>query len=218
MVMKKTEMEAYYKSYQKCMIEVEGFVGQGLFAKALERAFEAWEYVDGMMQYARKYHNREFDSIEAIDCVLEYAPLLFDFERLNVLEQMIKSCKRIERNTNERIDDRLSKARRIMSQAHKLWNYLELNPQTRQDQLAKNIGGDQGEWRNIVETWEKMGLLLRYQEGGSYRLNLQTRMGALTRGKCIQCGSCQEAPKAILLEPTKCPDCGAKVYFVILPS
>ena len=216
--MKKAEMEYHYNYYKKSMTDVRNFVDQGFFAEALKIAFEAWEHIDGMMQYARKYKDREFNNIEAIDYVLKYAPLLFDFESLDTLEQRLKSCKRIEKNTSICIAELLLEARRIMTQAHKLWNYLELNPHTRQDQLSKILGGNQDEWRNIVESWAKMGLLLRNKESRSYRLNIQIRMGELTRGKCTQCGSYQEAPKAMLLDTVTCPDCGKQASFVILPS
>ena len=216
MAMKKADMEVHYNSYKRSMAKVSKYVDQGLFAEAMKCALETWEHVDGMMQYARKYKEREFNTIEAIDCVLKYAPFLFDFESLNTLEQMLKSCKRIEKNTTISIANRLSGARKLMVQAHKFWNYLEHNLQARQDQLAKLLGGEQDQWRYIAESWEQIGLLTRQKEGKFYQLNLKTRMGAVTRGKCPKCGSYQEAPKAMLLEPTKCPDCSEKVYFVIL--
>lgn len=213
MAMKKAEMEYHYHAYQARMDKVRKDVNGGLFTEALKSAFAAWEHVDGMIQYARKYNEREFNSIEAIDCVLKYAPFLFDFESLDSLEQMLKS---IKKNTNISIADRLSGARKLMAEVHKFWNYLEYNHGARQDRLAKLLGGDQDQWRYIAESWERMGLLVRLKEGNTYLLNLQTRMGALTNGKCPRCGSCQKAPKAMLLELTKCPDCSEQVYFVIL--
>lgn len=200
------------------MKKVSTFVGQGLYADAVRSAFEAWQHVDGMMQYARKYHEREFDSIEAIDCVLKYAPFLFDSTSLHVLETVLKTHKRIEKNTSVSIGDRLAAARSLLRQAHALWNYLEDNPDSRQDQLGRVLQGKQDQWRYIAESWERMGLLVREKEGRSYRLSLRTRMGAVTTGKCPKCGSEQEAPKAMLLEETECPDCGAVVFFVLLSS
>jgi len=216
MAMKKANMEVHYDFYKTSMTKARECVDHGLFAEAMKCAFEAWEHIDGMMQYARKYKNHEFDTIEAIDYVLKYAPFLFDFESLDTLEAMLKSCKRIEKNTDICIADRLSEAHGLMAEAHKFWNYLEHNPQIRQDRLAEVLGGEQDQWRYIAESWARMGLLTRQKEGNSYQLNLRTRMGAVTRAKCPKCGSHQEAPKAMLLEATMCPDCGENVYFVIL--
>ena len=216
MAMKKADMEAHYFAYVDYMKQVRHLERKGLFSKAMEKAFEAWELVDGMRQYARKYKEQEFNSVEAIEFVLKYAPMLFDFERLDCLEGMLKSCKRIEKNTSVNLAKRLSETRGIVKKAHKLWNYLEYHPETRQNQLAKLLGGDQDQWRAMAETWEKMGLLSRQKKGNSYRLNIQTRMDAITQGKCSECGSIQEAPKAMFLETLTCPDCRNNTNFVIM--
>ncbi len=218
MAKKKAEMEIEYNLYEACMHDAKELSNQGLYAAALKKSMEALEYIDGMMQYARKYKEKEFHSIEAIDNVIKYAPLLFDQNSLDQLEQRLKFCKRIEKNTRINEEDQISEARQIIQMAYRLWNYLEVNPWTRQDQLRKILGEDQEQWRYISETWERMGLIERKKDGASYRLNLQTRMGALTRGKCINCGSIQEAPKGFFLELTPCPNCHQKVYFVIMPS
>ena len=216
MAKKKEELAAQYHFYEASMKKAKRFIGQGLYAEAVKSALEGCEHVDSMMQYAHKYQEREFHNIEAIDLVVKYAPFLFDFESLNSLEELLKSCKRIEKNTSVCIGDRLAGARNLVAQAHILWNYLDREPDVRQDQLRKNLGGEQEEWRYIAEHWEKMGLIIRQKEGASYRLSLQTRMEAETKGKCPRCGSFQEAPRAMLLEETACPDCGATVCFVIL--
>lgn len=217
MAMKKADMEWHYDSYKTCMERVETYKNQGLFAEALKQAFEAWEHVDGMMQYARRYKKHEFNDIEAINIVLEYAPLLFDYNSLNKLEEMLKQYKRIEKNTKVSMADLLSKARDLMGQAHKLWNYLERNHYAAQYALSNELGGKQKQWDSILKSWEKMDLVSQEGQGKDSQLNLQTRMGALIRGKCSKCGAFQEAPKAMFLEPTICPDCKEKVTFVILP-
>ena len=218
MALKKAEMEDHYNSYNKYMAQVKSLVNDGLFADALKNIFKAMDYVDGMMQYEKKYNKREFDSIEAIDYALKYAPLIFNYESIDFIEDMIKSYKRVEKNTNISIAELLTKAREKMTKAYNLWNYLERNPNTKQSSLSRTLGGNQEDWRNITESWEKMGLLIRQKEGNSYNLTLKTRMGAITKGKCTKCGSQQEAPKAILLDNTKCPDCGQESLFVILAS
>jgi hypothetical protein len=233
--MKKVEMENEYLAYKKCLETVKEYERQGLYAEALKNAYTSLEHINGMIQYKKKKKEKSQkenvvltseinDSadcysnsikIESIHFILKYAPLLFDFEGLNTLEKVVKTNKRIEKNVNISIVD-ISEAKARLRQAHMLWNHIEHNPQTHQDRLSKVLGGKQNQWNSIVETWEKIGLLLRHNDGNTYRLDLRTRMGSLTRGKCSQCGSVQEAPKGMFLEPTVCPDCRAKVYFVIL--
>ncbi len=215
MPMTKAEMEAHYQRYQSLMSGAREAERVGLFSAAVQNALASWEHIDGMMQYERR-EGREFGSIPAIDFTLRYAPLLLNGEVLDELERLLKGCKRIEKNTTESMGDKLSAARCRLRDAHRLWDYLEQNPNCRQDELRRVLGGDQNVWRGIAEDWEKMGLVNRLAEGGSYRLALSTRMNAVVPAKCPQCGVVVEAPKAIWLEKTACPECNVNVLFVLV--
>jgi hypothetical protein len=178
----------------------------------------AWEHIDGMMQYDRKYLNREFTTIPAIEMILKYAPLLLAFLTLDILEDLLKTYKRIERDTSDDMGDKLAKSRARMWDNHRLWGHLENHPDVMQDDLREALGGDQGYWRSVAEGWEKMGLLRRIPEGASYRLALLTRMGQVVSGKCSSCGDIAQAPKAMFLEEMTCPKCRTAVQFVILST
>jgi hypothetical protein len=148
--------------------------------------------------------------------VLRYAPLLFYSEYLNKLETLLLEYKRIERNTRADIAAKMAVARAKMWSNHRLWEYIESNPETRQDELRLTLGGDQDYWRSIAEAWDKMGLLRRIPEGGSYRLALRTRMGQIIQAKCSSCGESVEMPKAMVLEQLDCPACSRRAWFVIM--
>ncbi len=214
--MKKADMEAHRDKYQTLMSEALSAERDGLYTQTVELAISSWDYIDGMMQYERKYNDSEFASIRGIDMILKYAPLLLDFTNLDKLKDLLKNFRRIEKNTSDSLDDRLSQARSRMWISHQLWNHIEQNPETRQSKLRQTLGGDQNQWRSIADAWEKMGLLRRTQEDGSCRLALTTRMGELIQGKCSSCGEVVEAPKAMFLEKTACPNCRKIVFFVIL--
>ena len=218
MAMKKAEMQEHYDVYHYSMERARALERRGLITRALQECRKAWPFIDGMMQFSKRYESQEFSSIPAIDMVLKHAPYLFDFESMEALEQLLKQGQRIEKNTSQSLADKLADARSRMELAHRLWNYLELNPGARQDRLRKALGGDQEVWRAIAETWEKMGLLSRVPEGGSYRLDFRSRMGAVVFGKCPECGSKHQAPKSMLLGRNKCPDCQQDVVMVLLPN
>jgi len=76
MGMKKADMRAEWVQYHLRMSEAREAHHAGLWRKAVELALSSWGHVDGMMQYERRYLDAEFQSIEAIDFVLQYAPLL----------------------------------------------------------------------------------------------------------------------------------------------
>jgi len=214
--MKKAEMEAHRAKYASLMRKARKAEQEGLYRTAVETSLESWKHVDGMMQYERRYGDKEFTSIQGIDMILKYAPLLFDFPSLDTLQTLLKDYRRIEKNTSENLGDKLADARERMWEVHRLWDYLEMNPGTRQDGLRKALGGDQGRWRSVAEAWEKMGLLRRTPEGGSYRLALATRMGEVVPGKCPSCGHVTSAPKAMFIEALSCPECKTEGMFVLL--
>ena len=218
MAMKKAEMEAHRDRYSGILAEARAAVSNGLYNEAVKLALSSWDYVDGMMQYVRRYEEREFDSIEAIEIVLKYAPVLLHYESLDVLESLLQRSRRIEKNTTTHLGDQLVAARQTLERAHRLWDRLETDGAIRQDHLARTFGGEQAEWRGIAELWETVGIVDRLPEGCSYILKLGTRLGALATGKCPACGVTEEAPKAIFLEKTTCPKCSSAVAFVLLPT
>jgi hypothetical protein len=216
--MKKAEMENHYDLHMRSIDRIKNLDAQGHYTEALKTAYEALDYIDGMIQYANKYNNQRFMNIKSIDYILEYAPLRFDFEGLERLKNINKLHKRIQISLDINIQDKITESQNLMYAAHQLWNYLENHPQALQNQLTKCLGSKQNQWNSIIKMWDKMGLIIRKKEGDTYNLDLRTRMGGLTFGKCPNCGCVQEAPKAMLLESTKCPDCGELVSFILRPS
>jgi len=74
MAMNKAEMESHRNDYYALMAQAWAAHHKGLYRKAVEWALSSWDHIDGMMQYERRYGKKEFESIEAIDMVLKYAP------------------------------------------------------------------------------------------------------------------------------------------------
>ncbi|HVP11023.1 MAG TPA: hypothetical protein VMV94_07530, partial [Phycisphaerae bacterium] len=126
--MTKAEMEAHRAQYYELIAKARAARQDGRYREAVELAMSSWEYVDGMMQYERKYEDKEFNSVEGIDVVLKYAPLLFDLDSLNRLEDLLKDRRRIERDTSADMGDKLAKATAMMWEARRMWNYLEREP------------------------------------------------------------------------------------------
>jgi hypothetical protein len=216
--MKKDDMEQHRDCYHDLMRQAREAEAEGMYRAAVDRALESWDHVDGMMKYEKKYGEKEFSTIPGIELPLKYAPMLFDRESLDRLEELLKSRRAIEKNTSESLKEKLKQARQRLDNAHRLWNYLEYHPDARQDRLRTVLGFDQDRWRAMAEMWEKMGLVDRTPEGGSYRLSLSTRTGRVVFGRCGSCGHVAEAPKAMFLEALPCPECETESNFVILAS
>jgi hypothetical protein len=221
--MNKTEMEYNRSEYNAWMERAKLAEGQVLYVKAIEAAMRAWQHIDGMIQFEKKYglyreRDEPFGKIAAIELVLDLAPLLLHFEALNALENLLRQCPRLARKGSASLVDKLASARERMWLNHRLWDHLDRNPDARQDELRSALGGDQDNWRSLAGEWEAMGLIRRRPEGGTYRLTLSTRMGEQVRAKCPSCGNVAEGSKAMFLEMVPCTKCCAKALFVILPT
>jgi hypothetical protein len=216
--MKKSEMKNHRIQYQKLMIRAGQVIREGQYCAAIAAAVSALEHIDGMMQYERKYSEREFESVSAIDLILKYAPLLFEYRFLAETENLLKTRKGIEKNTTENTAEKLVEAHRRMWENHRLWSFLESNPHCRQDELRSVLGGDHDYWRFVAEEWEKIGLIVRTPEDRSYTLIIVTHMDRVVSAKCSACGTIADAPKAMFLETLVCPTCNSSVGFVFLPK
>jgi len=214
--MKKSEMQAHNLEYEAKMDCARAAEREGLYRAALDAAVSAWENIEGMMQYSKKYEEEEFVKIDAIDLILRYSPLLLDSKRLKLLEDLLETRKRIPRNADDDLKSKLATAYAQIKDNHRLWSHIEGNPEARQDDLRQVLGADQTYWRAVAESWEHMGLVVRQPDGGSYRLALTTRMGQIVPAKCPSCGHIDEAPKAMFLEQTDCPKCKSSVLFVLV--
>lgn len=218
MATKKADLEAERDAYESYIAHAVAAERDGLFLVAMRSAAAACRHIDGMMQYRRRYDDAAFKSVDAIDLILKYAPLLFHFETLNEVHNLLRNQKRIDRYASDDLTQRVEQAQRQMWQNHRLFAFLMENPGFRQDELRARLGGDQGYWRNVAESWEKMRLVRRTPERGSYRLCLSTRLGEVVEGKCPRCGQVDSAPKAMLLEPVRCSKCRGESVFILLPS
>lgn len=216
MAKSKAELESDRARYQELMGQARSALKDGRHDEAVQIAVSSCKYIDGMMQFERKYEDSEFSNIEAIDVVLDYAPLLFHSQVLDELESLLKSQKRIDRDASDDLASDLSKARMRMWEAYRLWNYIEQSGECRQDELRTALGGSQDEWRSIAESWEKIGLIRRTSERGSYRLSFSTRIDDETIAKCPACGAVIQQLKYKLFEDVVCPKCRTKSTFVFL--
>ncbi len=213
----KVELVADHTRHETLVGEARSACNRQDYEQAIELAMSAWDSIEGMIQYERKYcHRTERLNVESIEFVLRFAPLLFHYESLDRLDALLKSQGWIEENAVAGLAQRLAAAQSLMADAHRLWNYLENRGECRQDRLCSYLSGDKDRWQCIAETWEQMGIIQRVPDGGSYRLSLTLSLDRSTCGKCPSCGTVGKASKARLLKTMTCPECHAEVQFVLL--
>jgi hypothetical protein len=217
MAKNKAELQSDADKYRSAVAAMRTAHTEGRFLDALKEAMDACDYIDGMMQFEKRYEKRdERKDVETIDYVFRYAPLLFDSASLNKLSDLLKSQKRIDKVATADLASELQQAIELMWEAHRLWDVLERESEVRQDQLRSTLGGQQERWRAVAEAWERMRLVQRTPEGGSYRISLVTKMSNTVRGKCRSCGATGKAEMMLFLDKIHCPKCKVSCDFVII--
>lgn len=205
--MAKADLVAAQAAYDDDMSAARKAETERQFSRALRYAVSAWDHVDGMMQYERRYEEKDFKSVPCVDMVLRLAPLLFDIESLEHMTLMLKARKGVERHTSDDLGERLERARNRLHEAHRLWSLLEQNTWTRQDELRSRLGGEQEDWRTLADRWEGIGVIERRRESGAVFLRLSTDMDENVPAKCSACGQLNLVQKVRCLGPITCPHC-----------
>jgi len=216
MPLKKAEMEDHAWQYASLLEKAKSAILQGLTRQAVDLAFKSLPYIDGMMQYGKRYCSTSFETVEAIEIILEFAPLLLDFKSLELLRSLLNDKRRIERDTSVDIGEKLEKAVAQLKQVHAVLDRLEQKGAVEVLDLRSMFGKNWRQAENIQSNLLRMGLLKKVETGGKTILSLSTRLGQIVRAKCPECGEVADGPKGIFLEESACPRCAKSVLFVLL--
>lgn len=214
--MTKVEMLAHRDEYHALLKQANASITEGFCARGVELAVSAWDHIDGITQYERKFEKATEFRFEAIQIVLRYAPLLFDYSSLKKLDDLVRDQKRLERDSRDDLATALEEARKLMFDASRLWDSLEPQPQTVMSELSSLLGGSPERWQTLINGWAESGLVRHWQENGTTRLALVSRMTDVVRAKCPSCGVVAKAAKLRFLDTQRCPKCGRDVSFVMI--
>lgn len=214
--MTKAEMEEHWRRYTSFVQDALGAEQQGDFARVVELGEGSWAFIDGMLRHLARNDAETQDELEGIILVLRYAPLLFNYEVLDRLEQFLVGKRRIVKAARTDLDDDLSQARASMWRAHALWDELERQRRCKRDTLRLRFTGDDDEWHSNIHTWERMNVVVAFTASGAKYLSLATNMDDNVVAKCPSCGKATRRTKSSLLEPATCEHCTETGLFVHL--
>lgn len=190
----------------------------GNFELAIRLAKQAWQFVDDMMKFEKRYEGGTFRSVPCIELVLRYAPLLLDKASLIELAHLLKAKRSIDRNATDDLAERVDQSHSKLMSAYQLWRHVECHPLAKQDELREHLGGEQAHWLALAEQMCSVGLFKRQPCGASYTLSIATSLQESMRGKCSGCGARVRATKWELLGTQKCPGCKQLCMFCMLPT
>jgi hypothetical protein len=213
--MTKAEMQDHRDQYIVMLEKAIKAESAGLYREAIDWAVSAWEHIDGMLQFERKYGElgeNQLARIDVLDLVLRFAPALFEFESIDEMEQLLKSQRRIGKNTADDWTKKLEAARSQMWDSHRSWDALE-----RQHLSNQEVSRQPRDFASAsIQIWEKMGILHQNTGASGLQWEFVTQMDSPVFGKCPSCGATVRGPKSGLLNEVSCPKCSGKVTFVIL--
>lgn len=213
---KKAELEAHRVEYNQKLGQAKSHFAVGEYSKGTSLALEACNFADAMMQFERKYEDREFKSVESVDLVLRYCPLLLDYRALASLESLLKSQRRIDRNTAVDLAGGLRQAQARLQSVYRLLDSLERKGSASMEEIIVRLGGPQAPWRKLIKELEDIGIIRCTDHGGIGRVSLTTRMSELVHAKCSSCGVIGRAEKRKFLNEINCPKCRTLTLFVML--
>ncbi len=208
-------MQEHHAHYLSRMADANEKRRLGFYRDAIRLSKSAWDDIDGMLQFDKKYNERQHTEVSAIDMVLWCAPPLLDFASLIAVNTKLDDCKRIVRELPD-YSSLLAQSNLNLQAYFQLWTFLEQNGEVLQSELRSRLGEDQDGWREKCEIWEKIGVVRRVPVRNSYHVNLLTRFGKVVSAKCPNCGKTAEAPKSMFFDKLICDSCQVQEYFVIL--
>lgn len=214
--MKKAELRAHNEMYQRLLSEAKAAVLGRSFQRGIERAASAWNHVDEMMQFQRKYQKHEFVPLECVDIVLRYAPLLLEIDYLNRLEELLKTKRRVERNSTENLKMRLGQARGLFHYVYQLFDCIESGQSCRIESLPQTIHSKYTDRETVIAQLVEIGLARLQRSASGALISLITSMESMVSGKCMHCGHVEQSQKSDFLLTRVCSCCGQHTLFVIL--
>jgi hypothetical protein len=211
---RKSKLESDFHHYSTLLANMRQFKKANRFQEALTFAIASLDYIDGMMQFDRKFGKQsQFHSIDTIDFVLKHAPMLFDVESIDNVEALLKAKRTIEKNTTANLAELITAARSSVWEAYRLWTLFEQATTVTEEHF-----GREPSLRSIMKFWMKVGLVHQTSTEGDSSYELTTQLTDKVRGKCPLCGATGSGTKVRLLEKITCPKCKEHVSFVLLAN
>ncbi len=210
----KAELEIEYKSFHSLAEQTKASISAHEYSAAIALGLKSFEFIDGMIQYERKYEDKENPSHPTIKAVLTFAPVVFGWKAIDEVEALLNSTRRIEKNSNEDWRQRIADSRQLQKRALHLWSSM-LSQET---YLPEAIEVSRKDRQFILKSWEEMGFTTTSGSVAENVLVLASSKMERTRAKCMHCGEVAVSTKEKFLSEVKCPRCSMLTLFVMLGS
>jgi len=211
--MKISEMKRHCDIYLKLAQEICQLGINGKISEMLEKSLKAFPHIDPVLQLYKKGKMGPTPDLVPIDMICDYAPLIFEHEKLIALQDFINSTRRLAKYDKKNLPNQVNRALKKEKTAWELWNHLESNPNCDEKDLHKIIKVKQDYLAWVIGRWASLGVIVREKLLDSYKIKLTTNLEEEIVGVCIACGVKGTGKKSAFLKTEECPKCKNKSRF-----
>lgn len=213
--MKIAELEAHHDAFIDSEQTISSMVELGCFPQVFSICTASFSHIIPAIRYRKKKGiTPELTDLTAFTTIFKYAPALFEYAVIESLFEFINSSRVLLHAEADYLNS-VKAARKQEQLAHRLWNHIEHHSGMLQRDVRTELGVIPDNAIEIIEVWEKLGILLRHAEDGTYRLIFKTRLDTELTGFCPNCGVHGKGRKELFFRPVKCQKCGTEGHYHI---
>lgn len=206
----KAELESASHRYAAYWASVRSAAVTREYPAAMRAAEASLAVAWAAVAYQRRYQKVERPELPTVEAILRYAPPLFDWQRLDVLDAWLSGAKRTDKALYAHLRADIEASRRSMALAARLWDDADALAPSPVPPEARAAA------RAIVTVWTDMGVVALRPESAAAVVRHVTNPEGQVLGKCSVCGTSLQASLNAALNPTACRECGQASEFVIV--
>lgn len=213
--MKISEMEYHHGEYTSLEGKINKMLENREFPAIFSICVESFPHIVPAIQYRKKREiNPETPEWSAFDIICTYAPPLFEHAIIESLFQFVQSTRLLAKHDNNYLQA-VETAIAYEEVARVFWNSIEHKPNQLQKDICNTLGDNRSTVLEIIDVWERCGVIVCKRDGIDSRVMLRTRFDNPVEGRCYKCGVWEKGYLERFLAPICCKSCGAEGYYHI---
>lgn len=216
--MRIAELEAHHDEYLELETAISTMLRERQFPAVFSVCEKSLPHIVPAIKFRKKRDiHPETPNLLAFTVVYKYGPPLFEHAVIESFFDFAKSTRLIakhEKGFLELVETALERE----EAARLLWNELDLNPRSLQEDIGSKLGLDRRSTVEILEVWAELGIITREAKGNSYESFFRFSPDALTEGMCPACGVRARGRREAFYRPGSCKKCGNEGYYHILDT
>ena len=212
--MKIAEMEAGHDAYIGLEDKIRTMVAGREFPAVFPVCVAAFPHIVPAISYRKKRAiEPEIPEFLPFSVICKYAPPLFEHAVIESLFKFVNSTRVLMQSERNFLDSVVAAPGASSSPIASGITLKAIREFHRDVQTEFGVGQDDAV--DVVEFWEKLGILERHPDERSYQLHFRTRLGTEVAGRCPQCGVRGKGRKGAIPSVGGVPEMRAEAYYHI---